>query len=96
MADWDKRIPEIKALLVAKFDRLDVPYKHVNGKSIDTAILIPKSISSIGKPAPILVDIHGGGLVMGTNPEPGFLARWWAAHPSLALDLLLMRDEFAG
>lgn len=76
MADWDKRIPEIKELLVSKFDRLDVPYKEVNGNPIEAAILIPKSLSSNGKPVPILADIHGGGLVMGTNPEPGFLARW--------------------
>lgn len=76
MADWDKRIPEIKALLTSKFDRLDVSYKEIHGKAIDAAILIPKSISSNGKPVPILVDIHGGGLVMGTNPEPGFLAKW--------------------
>lgn len=76
MADWTARIPEIRDLVASKFERLDVAYKTVNKTPVEAAILIPKSLASDAKSVPILVDIHGGGLVMGANPEPGFLARW--------------------
>lgn len=77
--DWTQRIPEINALLASKFERLNVAYKTVNETPIEAAILVPKSTPNDKKLAPILVDIHGGGLVMGGNPEPGFLARWLAS-----------------
>ncbi|KAK4215500.1 Alpha/Beta hydrolase protein [Rhypophila decipiens] len=76
MADWAERIPGIKALLESRFDRVDVAYKTVNNQPIETAILIPKSLAPDSTSVPVLVDIHGGALVMGANPEPGFIARW--------------------
>ncbi|KAM7183573.1 Alpha/Beta hydrolase fold [Naviculisporaceae sp. PSN 640] len=75
-ADWTQRIPEINALLASKFERLDIAYKTVNENAIEAAILVGKSIPHDKEQAPILVDIHGGALIMGGNPEPGFLARW--------------------
>ncbi|KXX75850.1 Tuliposide A-converting enzyme 2, chloroplastic [Madurella mycetomatis] len=69
---------EVLADIQARFDRLDVAYKSVNGTPIETAILIPKTLSSNNSPqnAPVLVHFHGGGLVCGTNPEPFFLVDW--------------------
>ncbi|GAB1319262.1 hypothetical protein MFIFM68171_09472 [Madurella fahalii] len=76
--DSPERGLEVLADIKARFDRLDVTYKAVNGTSIETAILIPKTLSSNTSPqtAPVLVHFHGGGLVCGTNPEPFFLVDW--------------------
>ncbi len=70
--------------LEARFDRIAVPYKTVNGTAIEAAIFVPKPLSSAtdSTTAPVLVNFHGGGLLMGTNPEPFFLPDWSAPLPS--------------
>lgn len=74
-----ERGPSVTADLEARFHRLDVTYKEVNGTAIGTAIFIPKIASSSTTeptPVPVLVHFHGGGLVTGANPEPFFLPDW--------------------
>jgi acetyl esterase/lipase len=68
----------VVADLQTRFDRLDVPYKTVNGTPIEAAILVPRTLASAteAQSAPVLAHFHGGGLVLGTNPEPFFLADW--------------------
>ncbi|KAH6850532.1 Alpha/Beta hydrolase protein [Chaetomium sp. MPI-CAGE-AT-0009] len=55
------------------YDRIDVSYKAVNDTAIETAILIPKSLSDKKITAPIIVQFHRGGLIIGSNWEPAWL-----------------------
>lgn len=67
--------------LLSQFDRVDLVYKSVDDTRIEAAVLIPKAVSpSSPKSHPILVHFHGGALVVGTNPDPSFLARWCDPH----------------
>jgi acetyl esterase/lipase len=68
--------------LLPRFERVDTVYKTVNGTPISTAILIPKTLvhESALKACPLLVHFHGGGLYMGTNPEPYFLSNWYSSN----------------
>jgi acetyl esterase/lipase len=61
------------------YNRIDVDYKTVNGTGIETAILVPKSLSDKKTTAPIIVQFHGGGLVIGANWEPAWLPDWSAS-----------------
>lgn len=62
--------------LQTRFDRIDVAYKTVNNTPIETAIFVPKTLSS-ATTAPVLVHFHGGALITGTFPEPFFLTDWF-------------------
>ncbi|OAA64727.1 Alpha/beta hydrolase fold-3 [Niveomyces insectorum RCEF 264] len=64
------------SLLVELFDRVDVPYKGPNGTPFTAAILVPRALKAATKTCPLIAHFHGGGLYMGTNPEPSFLSRW--------------------
>jgi len=63
------------------YDRIDVNYKAVNGTGIEAAILVPKSVSDKKTTTPIIVQFHGGGLVIGANWEPAWLADWLRQLP---------------
>ncbi|RAL63511.1 hypothetical protein DID88_003931 [Monilinia fructigena] len=52
----------------SQFDISVVTYKTVQNHDIQTYILIPKNISS--GPHPVIVKIHGGGLVAGSGIKP--------------------------
>ncbi|KAK4183905.1 Alpha/Beta hydrolase protein [Podospora australis] len=56
------------------YDQTNVTYKTVNNASIDAVIFVPKGLKH--KPAPVVVQFHGGALVVGTNPEPAFFPNW--------------------
>ena len=62
--------------LQENYDRIDVNYKTVNKTGIETAIFVPKSLSAKKLTTPIIVHFHGGGLILGTNPEPFSLSDW--------------------
>ncbi|CAM1503241.1 Fc.00g080170.m01.CDS01 [Cosmosporella sp. VM-42] len=62
--------------LGSHFERVDLTYKTLNGISFTASIFVPNSLQQAQKTSPLLVHFHGGGLVMGTNPEPHFLSRW--------------------
>ncbi|KAH6856279.1 Alpha/Beta hydrolase protein [Chaetomium sp. MPI-CAGE-AT-0009] len=80
MSEYDPA--EVSARVAAdfqtRFDRVDVAYKTVNNTPIETAIFIPKTVTSSSEAttAPILVHFHGGGLVTGAAPDLLFLANW--------------------
>lgn len=65
------------------YAQTDVVYKTVNNASIEAAIFVPRSIlnNKHGKPAPVVVHFHGGGLIVGTNPEPAFFGNWITTLP---------------
>jgi acetyl esterase/lipase len=67
------------ASLLPRFERVDTVYKTLNGTPFPTAILVPKTLNpkSVQTACPLLVHFHGGGLYMGTNPEPYFLSKWF-------------------
>jgi len=62
--------------LQENYDRIDVNYKTVNNTSIETAVFVPKCLSTKKLTTPIIVHFHGGGLILGTNPEPFCLSDW--------------------
>jgi carboxylesterase type B len=62
--------------LQENYDRIDVNYKEVKGAGIETAVLVPKVLSAKKKTAPIIVHLHGGGFIVGTNLDPALLADW--------------------
>jgi carboxylesterase type B len=71
--------------LQENYGRINVNYKELNGTGIETAILVPKSLSTKKTTAPIIVHLHGGGLLVGTNLDPAFLSDWsvssvWLSH----------------
>ncbi|KAL2132422.1 hypothetical protein VTI74DRAFT_3820 [Chaetomium olivicolor] len=75
-----ERGQEVTADLQARFERINIAYKTVNNTPIETAILVPKKLLAKSPDSitavPVLVHFHGGGLRVGTNPEPFFLADW--------------------
>jgi len=64
------------------YDRIDVDYKAVNGADIQTAILVPKALCDEKMTVPIIVQFHGGGLIIGSNWEPAWLSDW-SASPAI-------------
>jgi len=63
--------------LSAHFNRINLVYKTLDGISFEAAVLIPKSLTpDPDKSYPIIVHFHGGALIVGTNPDPSFFARW--------------------
>ncbi|KAK0643867.1 Alpha/Beta hydrolase protein [Cercophora newfieldiana] len=62
----------------AFFNRTDLVYKTLDGVPfVEAAVLIPKSLApDPSKSYPVLVHFHGGALIVGTNPDPSFFARW--------------------
>ncbi|KAK4238540.1 Alpha/Beta hydrolase protein [Achaetomium macrosporum] len=73
-----ERGEQVIADLQSKFDRVDIAYKTVNNTPIETAIFVPKSLASGpgAQAPPVLVNFHGGALIMGANPEPFFMTDW--------------------
>ncbi|KAK0659158.1 Alpha/Beta hydrolase protein [Cercophora samala] len=83
------------ARLAEHYHRLDITYKTVNTTAIKTAVLVPKKLAASNKKtdAPVVVHLHGGGLVIGTNLEPAFIADWYI-KPNL--NQILTVGESAG
>ncbi|KAK0627435.1 Alpha/Beta hydrolase protein [Immersiella caudata] len=62
---------------LAYFNRINLVYKTLDGIPFEAAVLIPKSLTpDPAKSYPVLVHFHGGALIVGTNPDPSFFARW--------------------
>ncbi|KAK4171501.1 Alpha/Beta hydrolase protein [Triangularia setosa] len=73
--------------LAEYYHRLDITYKTVNITAIKTAVLVPKKLAAFDKKidAPVVVHLHGGGLIIGTNLEPAFIADWYLSFPIIFL-----------
>ncbi|KAK4652262.1 hypothetical protein QC762_609590 [Podospora pseudocomata] len=71
------------AELAEHYHRLDVTYKTINATAIKAAVLVPKKLAASNKKtdAPVVVHFHGGGLIIGTNLEPVFIADWVTQLP---------------
>ncbi|KAK4194410.1 Alpha/Beta hydrolase protein [Triangularia verruculosa] len=77
------KIDYSRSELAEQYHRLDITYKTVNTTAIKTAVLVPKKLASSKKKtdAPVAVHLHGGGLIIGTNPDPVFVADWLVQLP---------------
>lgn len=73
------KIDYTTAELAEHYHRLDVTYKTINATAIKAAVLVPKKLAASNKKAdaPVVVHFHGGGLIIGTNLEPAFIADWY-------------------
>lgn len=70
-------VSKLAADLLTQYTRINLVFKQIGTLSLEVAVLIPNSIlSSPTKTYPILVHIHGGALIIGTNPDPSFLSVW--------------------
>ncbi|KAK3294507.1 Alpha/Beta hydrolase protein [Chaetomium fimeti] len=78
MADLAEASARVAADLETRFDRINVAYKTVNNTALETAIFIPKTVSSstAAATAPVLVHFHGGALITGAAPDLLFLGDW--------------------
>jgi carboxylesterase type B len=65
--------------LQQNYDRIDVNYKEVNGTRIEAAVLVPKVLSAKKTTAPVIVHLHGGGFMVGSNLDPALLADWYGS-----------------
>lgn len=67
-------IPQSK---LSPFNKKDLTYKIVNGVEIKTSFLIPKRLGPKPKGTyPIIVNWHGGGLVLGHRLYEEWLPEW--------------------
>lgn len=74
------------------YERIDTTYKKIGSDEIKTAIFVPKNlVNKKGGPGknkkevPLIVHWHGGGLIVGANPEPAWFANWYVFTPPLFL-----------
>jgi len=75
---------------LSPFDKIDLAYKTVHGVAISVSFLIPKHLRSKPKEGyPIIVNWHGGGLVLGHRLYEAWLPDWCVKNQIL----ILMKDE---
>ncbi|KAK0744868.1 Alpha/Beta hydrolase protein, partial [Apiosordaria backusii] len=88
------KIDYTRSELAEHYHRLDITYKTVNTTAIKTAVLVPKALAASKKKtdAPVVVHLHGGGLIMGTNLEPAWISDWIKPN----LNQILTVGESAG
>ena len=65
---------------MSRFDNFNVlttPYKTVHGHAITLNVIYPKSLTkSPSTGSPVMIRIHGGGLLAASSMFPDFFARW--------------------
>lgn len=57
------------------FNRVDSPYRTVNGYPIETSVFVPKNVPT-DSVCPVLVHFHGGGFIVGHRLYEPWYATW--------------------